>query len=115
MLLVRRVQRSDPDPESRLILYRRLGHAFIVCKTNTHNFAAPWYNAIQNQIVVDTCECTLELIHIISMIPLAEEALLAGLSHDNYEAAQLSAAFWETVWPKLLECGWEKKVSVVII
>ena len=46
-----------------------------------------------------------------SMIPFGDEHLLAGLSHDKYEATQLSAAFWESVWPKLVESGWEAKVS----
>jgi hypothetical protein len=44
------------------------------------------------------------------MMPYSEDPLLTGLSHDNYEATQLSAAFWETVWPQLVEYGWEKKV-----
>lgn len=47
------------------------------------------------------------------MIPYSDEPLSSGLSHDNYEAAQLAAAFWEIVWPKLVECGWEKKVSAM--
>jgi hypothetical protein len=43
-----------------------------------------------------------------------DERLLLGLSNDNYEKQQLSAAFWGTVWPKLEESGWEKKVRSII-
>lgn len=50
---------------------------------------------------------------ITAMIPYDEDQLSAGLSHDNYEAMQLSAAFWDSVWPKLVESGWEKKVRVI--
>lgn len=45
-----------------------------------------------------------------SIISLIDEPISAGLSHDEYETMQLSTAFWESVWPKLEEYGWEKKV-----
>ena len=47
-----------------------------------------------------------------SIILSPDENISAGLSHDSYETMQLSAAFWEIVWPKLEECGWEKKVFI---
>jgi hypothetical protein len=41
----------------------------------------------------------------------SEEILTSGFGKDSYEASRRIAAFWETVWPKLEEGGWEKKVS----
>ena len=38
----------------------------------------------------------------------SDEILLSGLSDNKAEAARLAAVFWEMVWPKLEESGWEK-------
>lgn len=47
----------------------------------------------------------------LSVLESSSDGLLtAGLSQDSHENARLAAAFWEMVWPKLLEIGWEKRV-----
>jgi hypothetical protein len=37
-----------------------------------------------------------------------DEMLLSGLAENSSESARLAAVFWEMVWPKLEESGWEK-------
>lgn len=37
-----------------------------------------------------------------------DEMLLSGLAENSSESARLAAVFWELVWPKLEESGWEK-------
>jgi hypothetical protein len=42
--------------------------------------------------------------------PRSDEKLSAGLSNDSRENARRASAFWEMVWPKLREIGWETRV-----
>lgn len=58
------------------------------------------------------CEESLEPDPSVRFEMTSDENLTLGLSNDSSENARLAAAFWEVVWPKLQEIGWEKRVCL---